>query len=144
MTLAIVKGAYFTATGLYMLAVVEVTEVSVSAWTPDKVTALITAVFAGLAVLITALGGLIVLMIQLKTKTEAVHVATVEAAKIGQGVHEAVNGANSALLARIDRLTTKIAVLTGEKDDIIESAAAHQEVINKAELPIQKGTEKID
>ena len=127
MTAPTLKSLYILSTSIYAVAVVEAINTPVSAWTPDKVTALIAAVFTGLALLLTAVGGVVVLLIQLKTKTEQVHIATVESTRVTQGVHDAVNGANSALLGRIDRLTTKVAALTGDKSDIIESEAAHAE-----------------
>jgi len=96
-----------------------------SAWTPDKITAL----FAGLGVVITALGGVMVLAYQIYLKTKSMQVKT-------QEVHDAVNGANSALLLRVDRLTSRVADLTGKPHDEVESVAAHAEVLAKSVLPI--------
>ena len=80
----------------------------------------INAIFGGLGSLIVAMTGLFIAVWNLRKKT-------VE-------VHSAVNGANTALLAKIDRLTTRVADLTGRKSDILESVAAHDDVMAKNDL----------
>ena len=80
----------------------------------------INAIFGGLGSLIVAMTGLFIAVWNLRKKTTE--------------VHSAVNGANTALLAKIDRLTTRVADLTGRKSDIIESVAAHDDVMAKNDL----------
>lgn len=87
-------------------------------------TEFVTAIFTGLALLITAITGLVVAIMQLKAKA-------VE-------IHHAVNGVNSALLGKVDRATSRIADLTGKPSDIEESEIAHAEVVAKSTLPISK------
>jgi len=93
----------------------------VDGWTPDKVTQLLVAVFAGLGILLTAATGMVVAIWKLRSTT--------------QEVHAAVNGANRSLLLRVDRLTSRVADYTGKPIDIEESEAAHAEVVANAALP---------
>jgi len=126
------KALTISAISLYTVAAVEVSKSElVSAWTPDKVTALLTAVFAGLALLITALTGLIAVVWKLVVASRNLRLKTVE-------VHDAVNGINSSLLVRVDSLTSELADLTGKKADIVASEAAHQDVLEKEKLAISK------
>jgi len=91
---------------------------------------IINAIFGGLGTVIVALTAMLVAIWNLRKKTTEVHAA--------------VNGANTALLAKIDRLTTRVADLTGRKSDIIESVAAHDDVMAKNDLNMTPAVPKLE
>jgi len=121
---------------LYTSALVGAIEAPKSAWTPSEVTALLVAVFAGLGILITAMTGLIIAVMKLRSSTHEIRAKA-------EDIHAAVNGANRALLMRVDRLTSRVADFTGRPIDIEESEAAHAEVVANAELPQNKEKREI-
>ena len=96
-----------------------------SPWTPE----LITALFAGLATLITALAGAVVMLYSIKREQKSIAKST--EAGIAQ-VHTLVNSGNSALLARVSRALTRIAEITNDPKDRLEAQVAQKEVTEKA------------
>lgn len=89
---------------------------------------IINAIFTGIGGVIVALTAMLVAIWNLRKKTSEIHAS--------------VNGANTALLDRIDRLTTRVADLTGRKSDIIESIAAHEDAELKSALNMTPAEKK--
>lgn len=95
-------------------------EIVPSPWSPP----LIIALFGAVAGLIVALTGLIVAV-----KTQAR-----QANAIAEKTHDLMNGANTALLSRIERLTLEIARLTGQPRDEAEAIGSRHDVDAKAAI----------
>jgi len=82
---------------------------------------MVTALFGGLAVVIAALGTMIIAVTN--ARKEAASRAAETAAKVTE-IHNSVNGANTALLERVERLTAQVAALTNAKRDLQEARVA--------------------
>ncbi len=95
-----------------------------SAWTPQMVSAVVTAVFAGLALLVTALGGIYV---QVKKTGEAVKVSDVEGQKKLDTITNLVDGTRSVLLRRIANLSRATANVSRREADLLMADEAERE-----------------
>lgn len=89
---------------------------------PTWTVPIITAIFTGLLAVIAAFTTMVVTIKNTSKVAE---------------IHTLVNGSNTALLEKVDRLTTYIAKLTGNPQDIIESDAAKHDVEAKAEITLE-------
>lgn len=97
-----------------------------SPWTP----ALITALLGGIAAIITALGGVLVLVLGLRKQQTVT--AAAQAADLQQ-VHILVNSGNTALLERWSKAMVRIAEITKDPRDVEEARISQKEVSAKAE-----------
>jgi len=103
-----------------------------------QVDSLVTAIFGGLIGLIGAFTALVIAVNGARREAAATakEVAAAAARMTTQvsEVHQAVNGANTALLAQIERLKTDIAVLTGKARDIAAAEAAKVDMDAKSAI----------
>lgn len=105
-------------------------------WTP----AMVSALFAGIVSLLVAVTTMVVTIYGVRKDARAA--AEKMDAKVNQ-VHDLVNAGNSALLERIQRLTQRVATLTGEELDAVEAAAAAHDVSAKESIT-KAATERKD
>jgi hypothetical protein len=106
-----------------------------SVWSP----AMVTALFTGIAILIAAVSTAV--LQQRMARKEAAERGVKTDAKL-TGIHESQNGANTALLERVERLTAQVAALTNAKRDLQEAAVAEGVADAKRALTVDIATKK--
>lgn len=109
-------------------------EIVQSPWSP----ALVTALFGGMVGMIGAITALLLALSaqrrEARIEAEARRKDAEAAALAAAQIHGLVNGANTALLARIERLTAQVAAFTGAPRDLDAAEDARVEVDAKSRV----------